>query len=327
MHTYRSCLRALLLLIPIVLAACGGGDNPAAPRSVQGVSLAGTVIGPSIGSASASSGSSSASAVVLTVSVLEDPAIVATVGADGSFTLRGLPEGSFTLVFAQDGVTIGSLVFSQVNANQQITITVQVVGSSVVLIEQRRNGIGHGDLEIEGRVEQVVVLNPVGESRFLIDSHLVVVRPGETAIRKGNRRLGVEDLVVGQRVHVKGVWLPVEAGVQPVQAHEIKLQGDDSGPGGGGDDPGARSFCPDAGRKAEVEGKISAKGIADVTVFQNGKGNFLALVDSGTRIRKGNTTYTFDQLAVGNRVHVKGTSLGLLDASCGVDASEIKLQN
>ncbi len=326
MHTCRLGLKALFLLISLALAACGGGDNPAGPGAVQGVTLAGTVVGSSFGSASASSGSASASVVVLTVSVLENPAITVTVAADGSFTLRGLPEGSFTLVFAQDGVTIGSLVFSQVNANQQITITVQVVGSSVVLLEQRRNGIGHGDIEIEGRVEQILVLNPAGESRFQIDGRVVVVRPGETAIRKGNRRLGVKDLAVGQRVHVKGVWLPAEAGVQPVQALEIKLQGEDTGTGGG-DDPGTRSYCPDAGRKAEVEGKITAKGASDVTVFQNGKGNFLAQVDSGTRIRKGNTTYGFEQLAVGNRVHVKGTSLGLAAATCGVDASEIKLQN
>ena len=60
-----------------------------------------------------------------------------------------------------------------------------VSGGTVTVVEQRRNGIGHGDLEIEGRVDSVMTLNPAGESRFVIDGHTVVARPGETAIREG----------------------------------------------------------------------------------------------------------------------------------------------
>jgi hypothetical protein len=297
------------------------------------VTLVGNVIGgfSSAASVGAASGGSAASAATITVFVQENPAITATVAADGSFTLRGLPTGSFTLVFQEGGVTIGTLTFGQVNANQEITITVMVSGGSVVLVEQRRNGIGHGDLEIEGLVEQVLAVDPAGESRFVIDGYVVAARPGQTAIREGNRARSVNDVGVGRRVHVKGVWLPAESSVQPVLAHEIKLQGssrDTTGPGTGDPGgPGASDFCPDAGRKAEVEGKITAKGASDITVHQNGKGDFLAQVDAGTRIRKGNKSFTFDQLAIGNRVHVKGTSLGLVDEACGVDASEIKLQN
>lgn len=323
MTSHRSGLIALCFLLGVALAACGGG-NPAAPTSAEGVTLVGTVVGGvAAGSAHDSSGVASASAATLTVFVQENPAITATVGADGSFTLRGLPAGGFTLVFQEGGATIGTLAFSQVNANQQITITVMVSGGSVVLLEQRRNGIGHGDLEIEGLVEQVLLADPAGESRFMIDGHLVVARPGQTAIREGNRPRSVADVTAGRRVHVKAAWLPAEGGVQPALAHEIKLQGASTG----SDDPVGRSFCPDAGRKAEVEGRITAKGASDVTVFQTGKGEFLAMVNAGTRIRHGNTTYTFEQLAVGNRVHVKGRSTGLAGDTCGVDASEIKLQN
>lgn len=324
MASRRPRLIAVSSLLVLSLAACGGG-GPASPSSAQGVTLVGTVVGGfQSSSAHAASGGAPAAAATLTVLVQENPAITATVGADGSFTLRGLPAGSFTLVFQEAGATIGALAFDQVSANQEITIIVSVSGGVVVLVEQRRNGIGHGDLEIEGLVEQVLVLAPLGESRFVIDGHVVVARPGETAIREGNRARTVGDVSVGRRVHVKAVWLPAEGSVQPALAHEIKLQGTSSGTG---DDPGTHSFCPDAGRKAEVEGKITAKGAADITVFQNGKGDFLAQVDAGTRIRKGNRTYTFDQLAVGNRVHVKGTSLGLSGDVCGVDASEVMLQN
>jgi Domain of unknown function (DUF5666) len=326
MTSHRVGLVALCFLLGVALAACGGG-NPAAPTSAEGVTLVGTVVGGvASSSAQASSGGASASALTLTVFVQENPAITATVAADGSFTLRGLPPSDFTLVFQDGGVTIGSLAFRQVNANQQITITVMISGGTVVLLEQRRNGIGHGDLEIEGLVEQVLVADPAGESRFMIDGHLVVARPGQTAIREGNRSRSVSDVTVGRRVHVKAVWLPAEGSVQPALANEIKLQGASTA-GPGPDDPMNGSYCPDAGRKAEVEGRITAKGASDITVFQTGKGDFLAVVDAGTRIRHGNTSYTFEQLAVGNRVHVKGQSTGFAGTSCGVDASEIKLQN
>jgi hypothetical protein len=249
--------------------------------------------------------------------------ISTTVTTEGTFTLRGLPEGSFTLEFFDGTTSLGTIDFTGVSANQEITITVLIEGSAVTLLEQRRNGIGHGNLEIEGPVQAVLSLNPTGESVFTIDGHTVVVRPLETSIREGNQRRGVEDVTVGRKVHVKGVWETNATGGQQVLAHEIKLQG----AADGDDDAGPKSFCPDAGRKAEVEGKITAKGGADITVFQQGKGDFLANVDSSTRIRKGNTTLTFEQLAVGNRVHVKGSSLGLSGDTCGVQATEVKLQN
>jgi hypothetical protein len=286
-----------------------------------GVTLTGRVHGGAVAFVSAASGA--APAATLTVTVV-GTTITATVTTDGTFTLRGLPEGSFTLEFFDGATSLGTIEFTGVNANQEITITVLIQGSTVTLLDQRRNGIGHGDLEIEGLVEAVVTLNPTGESVFTIDGYMVIARPLETSIREGNQRRGVEDVTVGLKVHVKGVWETNAGGGQQVLAHEIKLQGAGNG---GGDDDGNTSWCPASGKKAEVEGKITAKGAADITVSQQGKGDYLANVDASTRIRKGNTTLTFDQLAVGNRVHVKGSSLGLSGEACGVQASEVKLQN
>jgi hypothetical protein len=180
-------------------------------------------------SLSKSAGSTQAASDTITVTVLENPAITATVGEDGSFTLRGLPEGDFTLVFkSADGAVLGALTFSQVKPNQEITITVQVTGSGLLLVEERRNGIGHGDLEIEGLVDQVLSVSLTSDSTFLIDGYTVVARPGQTAIREGNRTRTVEDVTPGRRVHVKGVWLAPtgsSGSSQQVLAYEIKLQG------------------------------------------------------------------------------------------------------
>ena len=223
---------ATVVASAIVLGACGS-DNPAGPSSNLGVTLHGSVLDQGVASSASfsklASGSQTANDAI-TVTVLENPAITTTVGEDGSFTLRGLPEGGFTLVFTSaGGATLGTLSFAAVKPNQEITITVQVTGSGLVLLEERRNGIGNGDLEIEGLVEQVVTLSTTGDSTFLIKGYTVVARPGQTTIREGNRARTVEDVTVGRRVHVKGVWLepgssPVSAS-QPVLAYEIKLQG------------------------------------------------------------------------------------------------------
>jgi hypothetical protein len=299
-----------------VLTACGG--NPAGSDG-QGIVVRGTVQGAGTLRA-ASVGATSAATV--TVSVLENPSISTTVGGDGTFTLRGLPEGGFTLIFTS-GTEIGRLSFSEVKANQEITLTVQVSTSGVVLLEEQRNGIGHGDIEIEGNVTQVISL-AAAESRFLINGRTVVARPGETAVREGNRSRNIEDVTLDRHVHVKGVWLPMEGSVQPVLAHEIKLQGDD-----GEDDvttPGPGKTNCAVGQKMEVEGPINAVAGSTITVNQQGKGLFACQVGSGTTIRKGNTTYKLSDLKAGWRVHVSGTGMGLSGDVCNVSASEVKVQ-
>jgi len=312
MRTRRHVL-AVLAAATGLLTACGG--NPTGPSPSEGVVLDGTVVGGTAALAFHASAGSTAGADEIIVTCRENPAITTTVGTDGRFTLRGLPAGGFTLDFKQGTTSLGSLTFGDVKPNQEITITVALSDSSVTLVEQKRNGIGHGDLEIEGLVQEVLLLNLAGDSRFLIDGHTVVARPGQTAIREGNTARTVSDVTVGRRVHVKGTWLPAEGTTQPVLASEIKLQ----------DDDGSALSCA-AGAKAEVEGKITLKGAASITVSQQGKGLFECQVPDGTPIRKGNTTYTFTQLQVGWRVHVKGTAQGLVGGTCSVVASEVKVQ-
>lgn len=264
-----------LVLGMMTLSACGGGSsNPAGPSSAGAVTLNGSVV--STGGASASSqamGLTSASPTLLvpstiTVSVQESPTMTTTVGADGSFTLRGLPTGSFTLVFTRDGARIGTLSFTAVLPNQELKITVSVTSSSLILLEEQRNGVGHGDLEIEGKVEQVLLLSATGDSRFLIHSRTVVTRPGQTTIREGNTVRGPADLTVGRSVHVKGVWLPTEGSTQPVLAYEIKIQtgGDDRTPTPA---PTPRADCMieggTPGRGIELEGTISS---GDASAFK-----------------------------------------------------------
>ena len=84
-------------------------------------------------------------------------------------------------------------------------------------------------VELEGLVQNVVVLNPAGDSRFVIADRSVVARPGVTAIREGTTRKTVEDVTVGKQVHVKGTTV---ADSTDVLAYEIKLQNPTTNPPG-----------------------------------------------------------------------------------------------
>jgi len=240
--------------LTVVSALCGaalsvggcGSESPFAPTSVNGSSivLKGTVLNfvPSLASAVTASvtassvgargtASSASVAETITVTVVEDPNITTTVGSDGSFVLRGLPAGSFTLLFKDAaGKELGTLTFEAVLPNQELTVSVEIVAGSVVLIEEQRDGIGHADVEIQGSIDQIT-LDPTGDSLLLIDGYDVVVRPGATAIRRDNVGLKVDELAVGDQVHVKGAWLPLESGMdaadQQVLAHSITLQDED----------------------------------------------------------------------------------------------------
>src|SRR6187200_1387354 len=102
----RAAFITVLVFAAAVLSACGG--SPSGPDA-QGVVVRGVMQGAGVLRA-ASAGA--ASAATVTVSVLEAPSISTTVGGDGSFTLRGLPEGGFTLVFKNGATEIGRLSFA-----------------------------------------------------------------------------------------------------------------------------------------------------------------------------------------------------------------------
>jgi hypothetical protein len=203
----------------LLLAGCGGSGGSGASASVEKSAV---VVGKVVAGAAAKVDARLlAAGDPIEVYVLSDPDIKATVGADGTFTLRGLPAGSFTLVFTQGGVEVGRLVFQEVAANQQITISVQLVANEIVLVDEDRRGIGNAGVEIEGLVDNVITLNASGDSTFVIAGRTVVARPGVTAIREGNTRKTVSDVTAGKRVHVKGTTQP---NTTDVLAYEIMIR-------------------------------------------------------------------------------------------------------
>jgi hypothetical protein len=338
MHRQRRSALFLLVvsaLIPIALAGCGGPSSP----SDAGVVLQGRVVGAQAAATAVAARAGSVgrtAAETITVTVAEMPDITTTVAADGTFTLRGLPDGDFTLVFSSGGTTVGTVEFDEVKPNQEITVTIRVEPTGVVVVEEKRNGIGHGDVELEGLVEEVLALVPTGESRFVIDDHTVVARLGQTAIREGESRRTVEDVTEGRRVHVKGVYLPVESGVQPVLAHEIKLQDDDDDDDEGDDEDAPRTCIisgGQVGRGIELEGNVmSGDSAGFVMRVQGNRASAPVDVQAVGATYKcngpGSPTVAECQARVvgGAKVHVSGTLQQCTLTSALVRASRVMVQ-
>jgi len=225
----RSLLAALGASALLFLAGCGGSGGGSAESAASPTAKSAMVVGTLVATKAVVE---KASSDPIEVHVLSDPSIKATVGADGTFTLRGLPEGSFTLVFMQGSTEVGRLTFDEVAPNQQITISVQLVASEIVLVDEDRRGIGDAGVELEGQVQNVIVKSTTGDSRFVIAAREVVARPGVTAIREGNARKTVDDVTVGRQAHVKGAKVDNST---DVLAYEIILQSATDTSSGGGE--------------------------------------------------------------------------------------------
>jgi hypothetical protein len=329
----------LVSLALVTLVACGG-EGPSQPSAnATDVVVKGTVLGTAFGSSSAYGLSSLASPVTsitasITVAVEGRPGISTIVSSDGSFTLRGLPTDSFTLVFSREGAPLGTLRFNTVLPNQELTITVNLTGNAVVLVDEKRNGIGHGDIEVEGSVDQVLVMSASGESRFIVNGRTVVVRPGQTAIRQGNTPRQVSDLTVGRRVHVKGTFLPMEGSVQPVLATEIVLQGSGDSPAATPTPAPTPASTPRAaciidggtpGRSIELEGTVVGGNASAFRLDARASNPIDVLAGGATLVctpPSGPNAPTPAQcsasVTAGARVHVSGT----LD-SCSATAAQV----
>ena len=183
-----------------------------------------------------STAASAADALTVVVYDLDGNELGSVDVVDGAFTLRGLPE-SFVLVFTDEGGNpVGDpMTFEGVSPNQEVDIVVDLVGGEVVLIEEKRTGIGHegsDGIEIEGLAHNIVIESNPMTGSLEVNGYHILSRSAETSIRKGNRSLTLADLEEGDRVHVRGVFEGDD-----VLAHEIKLQEEEE------DGDGAVSAC------------------------------------------------------------------------------------
>ncbi len=221
----------LVLALVLMSAAIGCDSNPTGPSadpSAWSPDSGATLNGTFQRSASAFRASRAAGEDDLKVKVFVAGNEVASVDVvNGRFTLRGLPE-DFTLQFWDGSKMAGDMYFDAVKPNQELDVLLSYDGSSVSVLDVKRTGIDHqpGDgIEIEGRITTLTVSETRHDwaGSLEVDGYLIGTRSAQTSIREGNQNRRLDELEVGDQVHVRGVFEDVE-GVMWVFAHEIKLQ-------------------------------------------------------------------------------------------------------
>ena len=137
--------RTLLTWVAVVALAdtvgCGGSSPSAPSAGGAGVEVQGVVLGDGATfAASSETHPSTAKAEKITVKV-DGTTITAEVAANGTFVLKGIPSGTFTLVFMVDGKEIGRITVTAEDG-AEVKIVVKVEAGSLVLVEIKVDGPG-----------------------------------------------------------------------------------------------------------------------------------------------------------------------------------------
>jgi hypothetical protein len=195
----------------------------------------------------------------VTVSVKEMPSVSVTVSGNGTFELVGLPEGSFTLVFTQNGVVLGEVLVTGAGGGATVKVVVRVDGRTVALVQLEIDGpsvpaspspspspspagtcaisggtVGQA-IELEGHVMELLA-SPSPGPAFKMDvngkrSGVGVTVDASTASFQcvGNAKSGdcKSQLKVGAMVHVSGSLKSCTTGATAeatVEATGVKIQ-------------------------------------------------------------------------------------------------------
>lgn len=290
--------RAAVLLTIVLFAACGGSTpNPAGPSgsppSGTGATIQGTVsVG--TGASGAAIAPFDASGGV-TVSVAGTNLSTVT-DSQGRFTL-GVPTGSVDLLFAS-AAGQAKLTVPNVQAAEQITLTVALKGTMASVEHEQRNGAGK--VELEGLISSI----ETGATQSFTVSATTVSVTETTTIRHGNTPVPFASLAVGDRVHVKGT-----PGTGVVVAEMVMLQNP------------AATVPPPTESVTQLEGRVNAvnPGGASRTLLVD---DTTVSVPAAATIRHGGTVVEFSTIKVGDRVHVKGSFSGTT-----LVAAEVMVQN
>jgi hypothetical protein len=234
------------VLAVVVVGACGG-ESPSSPSPSGGVAVQGMVLGD--GAAfTASSGPAVAAAKGQKVTVkVEGTTITAEVSANGTFELKGIPAGTFTLIFLVDGVEIGRVVVTAEDGSE-VKVVVQVRDSALVLIEIKVEGpepsssvsptaciINGGrvtqGIELEGNVIQgnatSFTMSAAGATGpVTVDASLATFRciGGAKTETDAACEAAFDKAAGGAKVHVRGTLTGCTGTSANVGADEVKVQ-------------------------------------------------------------------------------------------------------
>ena len=281
---------ALLLAAAVGAAACGD-KSPTSPSGAGSVTVNGSIVQFSGGSAGSQSSrtSSVASATVpggIKVKVAGTNIIV-DVSTDGTFTLRNVPSGNVFLEFSGGG-TSATVTLTDLQSGQTVTLNL-ILNGTTAEVESDRRSLGREE-QLEGRVESLPPTTLAGE---LVVAGRTVRTNATTAFRHGNDSATFASLALGYRVHVKG-----ETEGSVLLAREVKIQNTNTG--GGLNANGVISGF--SGTRSAFQFTVNGqliKGDAATEFF--GNSDFLELVNGATVEVKGSQR---DGYIYATRIHV-----------------------
>lgn len=172
-----------------------------------------------------------------------------------------------------------------------------------VIVQQNDDDEDEGDEEDRPRKEYEGLILSTTESQLVIIDALgqqvtFNVKP-ETTIRKGNKSFLLSELQAGWRVHVRTSGAPALAdGTFDAVLVIVQNTNDDSDEGEDDDDSPEVKFG----------GKIASVGGAELVVTTD-DGDVTVQTDASTRISKRGSSATLADLAVGDKVSVKGVKV------------------
>lgn len=242
----RNLLTWVAFAVAAVTLSCGG-EGPSSP-SGTGVEVRGVVLGEGSAFVASSGGHPSAAKAQKVTVTVEGTPITAEVGADGTFVLRGIPSGSFTLVFTVDGTTIGEVPVSAADG-AEVTVTVKVSGGKLVLVEMKvknpgpvgttsacliNGGKEGAGIELEGTVQSGDADQfdmTVNGQRSGVAARVSATTATTYRCIGGAKTDTLEQCKAliergGAKVHVRGTLDDCDANPAPVTATEVKIQKD-----------------------------------------------------------------------------------------------------
>jgi hypothetical protein len=231
----------------LILLGCGG--SPTSPSNAAGVNLHGVAIGQNPATSSAPGLHTMSGSSGLTVTV-NGTSMTTQISANGTFELDGLPSGTLTLVFANNGVTIGTITITNVPTTAEIDLVVQITGNAVIKVKVEINGADHTNddnnnnnttktcmidggtvgqgIELEGSVSSATS----GSKTFQMDvngersSGAVMVDATHASFDCAGIKGACDAslLVAGAKVHVSGTLTSCSLTAAQVTATEVKFQ-------------------------------------------------------------------------------------------------------
>jgi hypothetical protein len=141
MPVTRTLISASCLALLAVVVGCGGGVSaPGAPSQLTGSTIAGTVNGGNVASASSAlaTGLTAAGAPSGMTVTVTGTNLSASVDTSGQFEIAGVPSGSVQLIFTYSNVS-ASVRLSNVGEAEVIRIKVNVSGTTATIVDEVRS--------------------------------------------------------------------------------------------------------------------------------------------------------------------------------------------